>query len=281
MLTRLRALCAAASMALACAVYTTDAYAQASQIPLGKSCFQAVVGVNGSVGTLGTITPGSGGTAGVYSGVPLTGGNGTGATGNVTVSGGGVTAVAVLNPGVNYRVGDALSATPSTIGNVTGFAVPVSSNAINSSLAGGSVGMYIPSTLTAKQTWQDAGETILNTNPVQLDLNGCAIMYGIGTYRQILYDSLGNLIWDQPTTVFATNPVYAGLAGGTANAITVTDTAFSGTDGQAITFIAANTNTGAVTINPSGYGAISVVTNGSSGPVPLTAKRYLTPSLKC
>jgi hypothetical protein len=72
------------------------------------------------------------------------------------------------------------------------------------------------------------------------------------------------------STVFAPNPVYSGLAAGTANAITVSDSAFSGVDGQSITFLGAITNTGATTVNPSGFGAISVVKNTASGPVALS-----------
>ena len=64
-------------------------------------------------------------------------------------------------------------------------------------LVAGTVGMYVPSTLTPKNTWQDSGEAVLNTNPVILDSRGQALIYGNGDYRQILKDSVGNLIWDQ------------------------------------------------------------------------------------
>jgi hypothetical protein len=268
---KLRAI-AAAVMALGCALYsTTSALAQASQIPPGEQCFQATTGINGMIGSLGLITGGSGGVNGTFPGVSLFGTQGgTGATATVVVSGGAVTAVTVINPGIGYFAGDNLSVTPSAIGGVTGFSVPVNSTSINSSLAGGAVGMYIPGTLTTKQTFQNAAGTILNTNPIQLDLNGCALIYGTGTYRQILFDRLGNEVWDQPTTATPSNSVYAGLAGGTANAITVTDTSFAGLDGQAVTFLGAITNTGATTLNPSGFGAISIVKNATSGPVALT-----------
>lgn len=66
-------------------------------------------------------------------------------------------------------------------------------------LAGGSVGFYIPNTLTFKTTWQDSGQSVANANPVILDGSGEAIIYGIGQYRQIVKDSLGNTIWDQLT----------------------------------------------------------------------------------
>src|ERR1700760_1428111 len=90
----------------AVALSWSQAFAQATILPPGETCFQATTGINGMVGVLGTITGGSLYTNGTYGGVPLTGGSGTGATANITVSGGVVTAVAVLNPGVNYLVGD-------------------------------------------------------------------------------------------------------------------------------------------------------------------------------
>lgn len=66
-------------------------------------------------------------------------------------------------------------------------------------LVGGTVGMYVPGTLTAKTTWQDAAKTIANIDPIVLDARGQAIIWGSGTYRQILKDSAGNLIWDELT----------------------------------------------------------------------------------
>ena len=67
-------------------------------------------------------------------------------------------------------------------------------------LAGGQVYFYIPNTSTLKNTWQDAGQITLNTNPVVLDANGQAIIYGSGQYRQVVYDVHGNLIWDKLTS---------------------------------------------------------------------------------
>jgi hypothetical protein len=65
--------------------------------------------------------------------------------------------------------------------------------------AAGTVDFYLPGTLTRKDTWQDAGFASLNTNPIILDAAGRAIIYGDGTYRQILRDAAGNLVWDQLT----------------------------------------------------------------------------------
>lgn len=66
-------------------------------------------------------------------------------------------------------------------------------------LAGGHVFFYVPETSTLKATWQDAGQTILNANPITLDAAGEAIIYGNGNYRQVVYDADNNLIWDALT----------------------------------------------------------------------------------
>jgi hypothetical protein len=58
--------------------------------------------------------------------VPLTGGDGANGTATITVSGGSVTAVTLVNPGYLYLVGNSLSAATSTIGGTgSGFSVPV------------------------------------------------------------------------------------------------------------------------------------------------------------
>ena len=72
-------------------------------------------------------------------------------------------------------------------------------------LAGGFVYYYIPSTTTFKNTYQNAALTILNTNPIILDSAGECIAYGVGSFRQIVTDVNGNLIWDQPTISLVTN----------------------------------------------------------------------------
>lgn len=63
----------------------------------------------------------------------------------------------------------------------------------------GTVQTYIAGTSTPKTTWQDAGETVPNTNPINLDIAGRTLLYGQGTYREVVKDSNGNLIWDAVT----------------------------------------------------------------------------------
>ncbi len=48
-------------------------------------------------------------------------------------------------------------------------------------LASGTVATYIPGTTTGKNTWQDSGATVLNTNPISLDASGSALIYGTGS----------------------------------------------------------------------------------------------------
>jgi hypothetical protein len=96
--------------------------------------------VQGMVKTLNTsITGGSNYTNGVYANVPLTGGNGAGAIGTITVAGNVVTAVTITTGGNFYTVGNTLSADNSYLGGTgSGFACTVAtvSNADGTSWLG-------------------------------------------------------------------------------------------------------------------------------------------------
>lgn len=74
---------------------------------------------------IGAITPGSGYTNGYYTSVPTTATYGEGATLNITVSGGIVTAAEIAYGGSGYRVGETITATIGSSGS--GFSVPVTS----------------------------------------------------------------------------------------------------------------------------------------------------------
>lgn len=78
-------------------------------------------------------------------------------------------------------------------------------------LVGGTVAFFIPATTTPKDTWQDPYQLALNTNPVVLDSLGSAAIYGAGQYREIVYDALGNEIWDAMTDGYPVNPANFGL----------------------------------------------------------------------
>lgn len=144
-------------------------------------------------------------------------------------------------------------------------------------VSSGSVNMYYPNTTNYKPTYQNSLQTVLNSTPLQLDSNGCGIIWGSGSYRQQLYTGpvvggqpTGNLVFDLTTTVNTNNVFWAGLAGGTPNVIAVIDPGFSAVDGTVINFLAIATNTSSVTLNPSGYGAYPIEKATTGGLVALT-----------
>ena len=133
-------------------------------------------------------------------------------------------------------------------------------------LRAGAVYFYVPGTSTPKDTWQDSAQTTLNTNPVYLDANGQATIYGNGVYRQILRDSLGNQIWDQLTTdtLPATGQIPYGVDTGTANSIivaTVTPDITTLNPGQVFSVQIANNPTGPTTLSLKSFGTFSCVTS--------------------
>lgn len=92
-------------------------------LSLSNVTFDMLTGATGRIlsGSIGA--PGSGYTDGSYSAVALTGGMGSGATADITVAGGIVTAVTLDNPGGGYALNDTLSC--SSIGSGTGFSYAV------------------------------------------------------------------------------------------------------------------------------------------------------------
>lgn len=141
-------------------------------------------------------------------------------------------------------------------------------------LASGSVFMYVPGTTTPKQCWGDAAATILLSNPIILNSSGEAVIYGSGSYRQIVNDAAGNPIWDQLTADTAVGGLaWGGTSTGTPNAQIIAASSFSQQDGQTVSFIVGVglTNTGATTVTLGVGGTpISVLKDTSTGPTSLT-----------
>jgi hypothetical protein len=82
--------------------------------------------VQAIITSLGSITGGSSYTDGLYYNVLLTGGSGSTAYADITVSSGAVVMVSIRNGGCLYKVNDVLSAAAADIGGTgTGFSVPV------------------------------------------------------------------------------------------------------------------------------------------------------------
>jgi hypothetical protein len=80
-------------------------------------------------------------------------------------------------------------------------------------LVNGSVYFYAPSTTNPLPTYQDSAGTIANTNPIQLDSRGQAIIWGGATYRQVVKDASGVTVWDQIVSAAASAAALAGSGG--------------------------------------------------------------------
>ena len=82
-----------------------------NSLTFGDACY-----TGGFVTSVGSLVGGSGYTNGSYFIVMFSGGSGLNCCGEVTVSGGAVTAVTVRGPGYGYKVGDVLSVSAALIG---------------------------------------------------------------------------------------------------------------------------------------------------------------------
>lgn len=136
-------------------------------------------------------------------------------------------------------------------------------------IADGTVGFYIPTTMTLKNVWSDPGQTVALANPVALDSAGEAIIYGAGQYRQIVIDVHGNTIWDELTQANGPFPIWGGTSTGGPNAQVVTAGNWTQQDGEQISFRAGFSNTAATTLQI-GATVYPVSKNGSAGPTALT-----------
>ena len=94
-----------------------------STLPTAKVTGTVTRKETGAIATFGTRVNGSGYTSATYTNVALSGGSGYGATADITVTSGAVTAATLVRPGQWYVVGDTLSS--QLIGPGTLFALPV------------------------------------------------------------------------------------------------------------------------------------------------------------
>jgi hypothetical protein len=94
-----------------------------STLPTAKVTGTATRKETGAVASFGTRVNGSGYTSGTYTNVALSGGSGYGATANITVTSGAVTAATLVRGGQWYTTSDTLSC--ELIGPGTLFALPV------------------------------------------------------------------------------------------------------------------------------------------------------------
>ena len=95
-----------------------------SNIPTGTEVV-AITTIN--IKTLGAITAGSGYVDGVYTNVPLTGGEGSGAEATISVVSTAVATVTITALGAGYEVGDSLTCSNANLGGTgSGFSIPVS-----------------------------------------------------------------------------------------------------------------------------------------------------------
>ena len=140
--------------------------------------------------------------------------------------------------------------------------------------SGGNVYFYVPGTTTPKSTYLDPNGITPNTNPVILDANGRAIIWGSGLYREVLQDALGNTIWDQLIYGVGGSNGSAGGAlcaqyytTGSANAqqMSTTPTSTVLTAGTLYCAVAGYTNTGASNLNVNNLGFYTVKKPTASG----------------
>jgi hypothetical protein len=112
----------------------------------------------GGIATLGAIIGGSGyaSTLSTYNNVPLTGGSGTGAIARVTINASAVVALVLISPGINYLIGDVLSASDANLGGAggSGFSVPVAAINVPGPVRGSWVRQDVPYVVAGNSLYQ-------------------------------------------------------------------------------------------------------------------------------
>lgn len=126
-------------------------------------------------------------------------------------------------------------------------------------LAGGKVYSYEAGTSTAKTLYTDLGQTTAATNPVVLDAQGRALVFGEGAYKFVIKDAddVTLYTWDNLQYFFPElSAVYGGTSTGSSDdyAISPSPALTAYTDGLTVTFIANHASAGAATLNVSNLG---------------------------
>jgi hypothetical protein len=126
-------------------------------VPVASLTGSAITGFGAPTGGSGYNTGG----IGSFANVPLTGGHGTGAMAKITVTSGEVSAVALIFPGVNYDVGDVLSASNSNLGGSgSGFAITITSVDIPGTVRGSWVKQDVPYVVAGNSLYQISQTTV-------------------------------------------------------------------------------------------------------------------------
>ena len=136
-------------------------------------------------------------------------------------------------------------------------------------LAGGKVYSYEAGTSTAKALYTTQNKSANATNPVILDAQGRALVFGEGAYKFVIKDSNDVTLytWDSLQYFYPDlSAVYAGTSTGSSNTYAVSpspaQTAY--VDGMTIAFVANHASSGAATLNVSSLGAKSFVKSDGS-----------------
>jgi hypothetical protein len=140
-------------------------------------------------------------------------------------------------------------------------------------LTGGKVYTYAAGTTTPLATYTTSTGSVANTNPIILDAAGRTpdeIWLAVGTlYKFIVKTSTDVLVgtYDGLPAIndpYSINALLGSITGTNAIAAVATPAITAYVAGATYSFIAANTNTGAVTISISGLAAKSITKNGSA-----------------
>ncbi len=130
-------------------------------------------------------------------------------------------------------------------------------------LDGGLVYSYEGGTNTPKTLYTKQDKTATATNPVVLDANGRALLFGDGGYKLVIKTSAGGLLYTYDNLVLGTQDltnIWCGTSTGSPNAyvLSPSPSVSEYVSGQQYTFIASFENTGAATANISALGAVII-----------------------